>query len=145
MTSLVQRSMLSVHSNAMVALMRSLARTSTSIRSIVPLAIPSCTWSSRGYPTLNLSKIESKLSSLSGRLTMSPLICLGIDIRSKDIEVRNLHGTSVLYLGCKLASTCINLFLYKDIDKSTDKSPLCIGGTAITLLHPTDPTLHAPY
>ena len=65
------------------------------------------------------------------------------DIHSQDFVVRNLLGTSVLCLSIEITSTGIlGVFLYKDIDKSTDKSTMCINGTTITLMHPIDPTSH---
>lgn len=66
------------------------------------------------------------------------------DIYSKDFKVRSLLGTSVLSFNADITSTgIIGMYLHKDIEKSTDKSNVCISGTQITLLHPTDPALHA--
>ena len=69
-----------------------------------------------------------------------------IDIRSKNFEVSGLRGTSVLHFTLVITSTdSIGLYVRKDVDESSDNSPICLGGTVITLLHPTDPGEQVTY
>ena len=106
----------------------------------------------------DLAAIKDKIETISVKWTINNISLhraknheddeddTNIDIRSKDFEVSGLRGISVLYFCLVIPSTgSIGLYLHKDIHKSTEKCTLCVEGTEITLLHPTDPALHLTF
>ena len=65
-------------------------------------------------------------------------------ISSKKFNVRNTQGDSVLTLECEFKPRdVVTFFTHKAFSKSSNQGPIYIGGTEVTLQHPTDSTEHA--
>ena len=66
-------------------------------------------------------------------------MALQAPVCSKPFKINDGNGDSLLYFKCEFTATDeLSFYLHKDLDGSLNKGPVAIGGSEVTLLHPTD-------
>ena len=84
--------------------------------------------------------VKEDTVTLSWRIErVAEQMTLQAPVYSKPFKINDGNDYSILYFKCEFSPTDeLSFYMHKDLDGSLNKGPVAIGGSEVTLIHPTD-------